>query len=51
MTYEAEKKRLIEEFETVVATIRADWGLKDKGQRSEATSSQQSTAPRVTGRH
>jgi hypothetical protein len=51
MTYEAEKKRLIEEFETVVATIRADWGLKDKGQRSEAKPSQQSTAPRVTGRH
>jgi hypothetical protein len=51
MTYEAEKKRLIEEFETVVATIRADWGLKDKGQRSEPKPAQQTTAPRVPGRH
>ena len=51
MTYEAEKKRLIEEFETVVATIRADWGLKDKKQASESKPSQQPTTPRVVGRH
>jgi hypothetical protein len=51
MTYEAEKKRLIEEFETVVATIRADWGLKDKPKTLGSTSSQQPATPRVTGRH
>ena len=50
MTYEAEKKRLIEEFETVVATIRADWGLKDK-KASESKPSQESTTPRAVGRH
>jgi hypothetical protein len=51
MSYEAEKKRLIEEFETVVATIRADWGLKDKKQRAETKPSQQATPSRTTGRH
>ena len=51
MSYEAEKKRLIEEFETVVATIRADWGLKDKSQKTESTSAKQPPAPRVVGRH
>lgn len=51
MTYEAEKKRLIEEFETVVATIRADWGLKDKKQQAASKASQSSSAPRAVGRH
>ena len=51
MSYEAEKTRLIQEFETVVATIRADWGLKDKGQKAAAKSSQQASAPRTLGRH
>jgi hypothetical protein len=51
MTYEAEKKRLIEEFETVVATIRSDWGLKDKKQASEPKPSQQPSPPRAVGRH
>jgi hypothetical protein len=55
MSYEAEKKRLIEEFETVVGTIRKDWGLKDKQQRLEATSSSTPSStpstPRATGRH
>jgi|EndMetStandDraft_8_1072994.scaffolds.fasta_scaffold1417859_1 hypothetical protein len=51
MSYEAEKKRLIEEFETVVGTIRNDWGLKDKKQGLDAKPSSSSTTPRATGRH
>ncbi|MBP2390076.1 hypothetical protein [Aeromicrobium fastidiosum] len=50
MSYEAEKTRLIQEFETVVATIRADWGLKtnDKSLESKTAAQQQ---PRTAGRH
>ncbi|MBD8608547.1 hypothetical protein IFT73_16955 [Aeromicrobium sp. CFBP 8757] len=51
MSYEAEKKRLIEEFETVVGTIRKDWGLKDKKQTLDAKPSSSSTTPRPAGRH
>lgn len=51
MSYEAEKKRLIEEFETVVGTIRSDWGLRDKKQTLDAQPSTASATPRVAGRH
>jgi hypothetical protein len=50
MSYEAEKKRLIEEFESVVAGIRADYGLKDKKQTIDSRTSQPES-PRATGRH
>ena len=50
MSYEAEKTRLIQEFETVVATIRADWGLKSKDKSLESKPAAQQQ-PRVAGRH
>ena len=49
MSYEAEKARLIQEFETVVATIRADWGLKSKDKSLESKPAAQQS--RVAGRH
>ena len=49
MSYEAEKARLIQEFETVVATIRADWGLKSKDKSLESKPTAQQS--RVAGRH
>lgn len=51
MSYEAEKKRLIEEFESVVTTIRKDWGVKGPKKQADAKPAQQSTPPRLANRH
>lgn len=51
MSYEAEKKRLIEEFESVVTTIRKDWGVKGPKKSPDAKPAQQPTPSRVANRH
>lgn len=51
MSYEAEKTRLIEEFESVVGAIRSDYGLKGKPSELDAKAPEPQAQPRPTGRH